>query len=286
MKKLLIILSISVSLIAQANTDNLILIDTIQTVIYGTEGTEIVTLSDVNKPSLGGGLRTQDEIVFERLLVLDAERLHAMPSEEETDKTINTICRENGLTKEEFEQVARGAGYTPESAREQFRNMHAANKMMDYKVRSRLVVPKSEVEAYCKEHPEFTTPEYQLEYTFTPESSFKTPQEQERELNEFASGTRMIPNIQWSDPFWVAEADIAADYQFITQLKLGEIKVHFTPGKGFELYKLVDSKPAREKTAEERYFDVADILRQPRAQQLMDEYKKDLYSSMSILNLN
>lgn len=282
-KKLFLGFSLFVS---YAAADNLILIDSIQAIIYGQEGTELITLSDVNRPSLGGGLRSLDDIVFERLLVLDAQKVHAMPSEEETDKTINTICRENGLTKEEFNNVARDAGYTPESAREQFRNMHAANKMLDYKVRSRLVVSKSDVESYCKEHPEWTVPEYELTYTLVPLATHQTVEQQEKTLLEYAAGTKLMPTIQWSDPFWVAEPDIAADYQFISELKLNEIKVHFKDGKGFELYKLVNLKPKKEKTAEERYFEVADVLRRPRAEQFMEEYKKSLYESTSILFLN
>lgn len=283
-KKLFFGLSLFISSVMA--TDNLILVDTIQAIIYGQEGTELITLSDVKRPSLGGGVRSLDEIVFERLLVLDAQKVHAMPSEEETTKTINTICRENNLTKEEFDNVARDAGYTPESAREQFRNMHAANKMLDYKVRSRLVVPKSEVEAYCKEHPEWTVPEYELMYSLVPLATHQTTAEQEECLLEYAAGTKMMPTITWSDPFWVAKPDIAVDYQFITELKPGEIKVHFKAGKGFELYKLVDAKPAKEKTAEERYFEVADVLRKPRGEQFMEEYKKSLYESTSILFLN
>lgn len=277
---------LTLTLCGTLTADNLILIDTIETVIYGQEGTELVTLSDVNRPSLGGGMRTKEEHVFERLIVLDAQRIHAMPTEEEMDKNINAICRENGLTKEQFDDVARGAGYTPDGAREQFRNMHAANKMLDYKVRSKLIVPKKEVETYCKEHPEWTVPEYLLSYSFVPFSLHKKTEEQEKELNAFVQGTKNIPGIEWSEPFVVAKPDIAQDYSFIADLTAGEAKVHNSPSKGFEMYKLIEFKDAREKTAEERYFEVAEILRQPRAEQLMEEYKKSLHESNSILNLH
>lgn len=284
-KKLFIFGCLCVSSLAA--TDDLILIDTIEAIIYGQEGTELITRSDVNRPPLGGDkMRSLDDIVFERLMVLDAQKVHAMPTEEETDKTINTICRENNMTKDEFNQAAAGAGYTPEGAREQFRNMHAANKMLDYKVRSRLVVPKKEVEDYCREHPESTIAEYELTYSFVPFSTKQTAAEQERDLVGYINGTKMTAQIEWSEPFWVQEPDIAKDYQFITELKPGEIKLHKALGKGFELYKLTDLKPAREKTAEDRYFEIADFLRKPRAEQLMEEYKKSLFDSTSILYLS
>lgn len=284
-KKLLCFVGIITSSFATLVADNLILIDTIEAVIYGQEGTELVTLSDVSRPSLGGGMRTLDEHVFERLIVLDAEKVHAMPTEEEMEKNINTICRENGLTKEQFDDVARSAGYTPEGAREQFRNMHAANKMLDYKVRSKLIVPKKEVEKYCSEHPEWTIPEYQLEYSFVPFSVRKKVEEQEADLQAYAAGGKDIPGIEWSEPFWVAKPDISQDHIFITDLKPGEIKVHQAE-KGFELYKLNEFKDTREKNADERYFEIADVLRQPRAEQLMEEYKKSLFDSTSILYFN
>lgn len=270
---------------AAANAENLILIDTIEAVIYGQEGTELITLSDVERAPLGGGApKPLDEHVFERLLVLDAKKVHAMPTEEESDQHINTICRENNLTKEQFEDVARQAGYTPEGAREQFRNMFAANKMLDYKVRSKLIVPKKEVEKYCAEHPEWTVSEYQLEYSFLPFSERKKVEEQETNLQILAAQGKDIPGVQWSEAFWVAKPDISQDHIFITDLKPGEIKVHRSE-KGFELYKLIELKEAREKTSDERYFEIADILRQPRAEQLMDEYRKSLFDTTSILYL-
>lgn len=283
MKRIFFSLIICSGLVAN---DNLILIDTIEAVIYGQEGTELVTLSDVSRPPLGGeALRPPEDHIFERLIVLDAKKIHAMPTEEETEKTINTICRENNLTKEQFDNVARSGGYTPEGAREQFRNMHAANKMLDYKVRSHLIVPKKEVEQYCQEHPEWTVPEYQLEYAFVPFSVRKKIEDQEKDLTAYAQGKKDLQDISWSEPFWVSKPDISQDHIFITELKPNDIKVHQTD-KGFELYKLDEFKDAREKTAEERYFEVADILRRPRGEQLMEEYKKSLYESTSILYLD
>lgn len=285
MKKISLSFLLSLVFIA-IQADNLILVDTIEAVIYGQEGTELITLSDVSRPPLGGGgLQPLEDHVFGRLMVLDAQKMHAMPTEEEMEKNINTICRENDLTKEQFDEVARSAGYTPEGAREQFRNMHAANKMLDYKVRSKLIVPKKEVEKYCSEHPEWTVPEYQLEYSFVPFSVRKKIEEQETELQTYAAGGKDVLGIAWSEPFWVAKPDISQDHMFITDLKPGEIKVHHAE-KGFELYKLDEFKDAREKTAEERYFEVADILRAPRAEQLMEEYKKSLFDSTSILYLH
>ena len=45
---------------------NLVLLDQIEVVIYGQEDVEIITKSDIDRPSLGGGFRTKEEIVFEK----------------------------------------------------------------------------------------------------------------------------------------------------------------------------------------------------------------------------
>src|SRR5437764_1460167 len=74
MKKCMMLFGLLISVIYAdeiVDTSNFVLIDQIEVVVYGQEEVEIITKSDIDRPSLGGGFRTKEDIVFEREVLLD-----------------------------------------------------------------------------------------------------------------------------------------------------------------------------------------------------------------------
>src|SRR5579862_1030758 len=105
--------------ISELDTSNFVLIDQIEVVVYGQEDVEIITKSDIDRPSLGGGFRTKDEIVFEREVLLDAKKHHIPQDEEAVDAYLAQIQREHNLSQAELEDIFTNSGYTLEEGREQ-----------------------------------------------------------------------------------------------------------------------------------------------------------------------
>src|SRR5690606_30289248 len=141
----------------------LILLDQIEVVVYGQEDVEIVTKSDIDRPALGGGYRTEDEIIFERSVLLDAKK-HKIPNDEEAvDAGIEQMKREHDLSDEDLEAIFKASDYTLQEGRQQFQTMQMINTMLDVKVRSNLIVPRRDVEAYYNQHPEVVEATYTLE---------------------------------------------------------------------------------------------------------------------------
>src|SRR5205085_9176736 len=89
--------------VQQEETSNLILLDQVDVVIVGHDHTEIITKSDLDRQSLGGGYRTQDDIIFEKIVLIDAKK-HQIPDDPEAvEAGFAQMQREHNLTQEDFE---------------------------------------------------------------------------------------------------------------------------------------------------------------------------------------
>lgn len=233
--------------------------------IYTEEGSAIITQLDIEKPTLQGEKRTLDEMIFEKLVFLDAKAHKVVPDEEAVDRHLQTVQRENNLTLDQLKMIFKAAGYTYEEGREQFAVMSTVNSMIDYKIRSRLIVPEKDVVAYYDAHPEMQEPRYYVEIGFVPGD--------EKNMDE----------VLWGDPFWINKSEIAEDKEFIMQLKKGETSEFQEAAGGFEVYRLKEFEDERPKPLQARYKEISDALRRPRFEQLMQEYKKELFDNASIV---
>jgi len=273
---------VTVGTLCDQGVDTYIL-DTIEAVVFGMEGTEIITKSDMDRPSLGGGIRTRDDIVFERLVCLDAQKHKIFPDEDAIDSYLATIQKDNNLTHDELRSVFTSSGYTFEEGRQQLKIMQSVNSMLDYKLRSNLIVPRKDVEAYCEEHPEFVEALYVLEHAFIPLSATNSKENQYDELVHFAKTGRGISGIEWSQPFSINHSDIAQEKQFIYEIQQGDISLPQKVAGGFEMFRLVERHEEKLRSFDDRYREIVDILRRPKYNELLTQYRKELFGEASIL---
>ena len=90
------------------------LIDTIKAVIYGQERTDLVTFSDVTRPSIDGNQQTLEDQVLAKLICQDAARYKMEPDNEAVDKHLKAVQRENNVSLDELKSIFSAAGYTYE----------------------------------------------------------------------------------------------------------------------------------------------------------------------------
>ncbi len=255
-------------------------VDDIVVVIYAQEGTEIITQSDLNRPTLEGAPRTLDETIFERLLFLDAKKYKMTADEEAIDKHLATVQRQNNMTLDELKAVFKASGYTYEEGREQFGIMYAVNAVVDFKIRSRLIVPEKDVLAYYEANPVMLEPSYQVQRAVIPYGKATSKQELRKELANFKG-----VGLEWQEPFWVDQSDLAESKRFIIGMAVGAIGEPQEIDSGYEVVKLVDKKGDRLAPLEDRYREIVDILRKPKYDEVMADYKKTLFDSASIVYL-
>lgn len=264
---------------------NAYLIDQIEAVVFAPEGTKVITQSELARPGLDGRNRTLDDLILERLLLLDALKFKMIPDDETIDKYLANIQRENNLTLDGLKKIFKAAGYSYEEGREQFGMMSIVNQLLDFKIRSRLIVPEKEVIAYYKANPELIEATYFIERAVVPYTFGKTHEQQQEEIELFINHGIGLLNIDWQAPYWMAQSEFAHDKMFIVTLLPGQISAPQAIADGFELFRVKEAKPEHERPLEDRYREIVEVLRKPKYEQLMEEYKKQLFENAAILNL-
>lgn len=272
--------------IGEVDTSNFILVDQIEVVVYGQEDVEIITKSDIDRPSLGGGFRTKDDIVFEREVLLDAKKHHIPQDDDAIDAYLAQIQRENNLSEEELENIFTSSGYTLEEGRQQLQMMQTINTMLDMKIRSNLIVPRKDVEEYYRNHPTIIEASYTLQRAFVPQSKKLSSDQQYKILVKYAETGKGASGIVWSDAFTINHSDIAASKQFIYDMEPGQISLPQEVNGGFEMFKLVEKTPETVKSLEDSYREIVDILRRPKYEELMEKYKEALMKNASVVYLD
>jgi len=263
-----------------------VLVDTIVVTIYGDEGVQIITKSDLERLSIDGQERTKEDIILERLMFLDAQKMHMVQGDEAVDAYLNNIQREHNMSKDQLEYLFANSGYSFEEAREQLRILYAVNSIIDFKIRSRLIVPEQDVVAYYKGHPVKLQPTYQIQRSFVSLPVDQAEQEAfKKEIEQWCQTGKGDVAPIWDEPFWIEKGDIAEGKKFITTMHVGSCAVSGETAEGIELFKLVGKKEEREQSIEERYREITDILRRPKFEELLADYKKQLRESASIVYL-
>ncbi len=280
---LLCMSALSVAEDAKQVPDSAFMIDTIQAVVFSPGGTQVLTRSDVTRPSLSGAQQTLDELIFERLVFMDAQKYKIVPDDDALDKYLAIVQKENNLTLDQLKEVFSSAGYTYAEGREQFKVLQTVNSMLDFKIRSQVIVPRKLVEEYYEQNPVIQEAKSYVQYGFIPYANGKL-EAQKKALAYMARAGKEVRDIQWGEPFWVKQNDVADDKAFLFSMKPGEISRAKDRGDGFEVYKVLEASPERIATFDERYAEIADILRRPLFEDLMEKYRNSLFDSVSILN--
>lgn len=261
------------------------LIDKIEVIIYGEEDVLLVTKSDFERMSIDGQPQTKEGILLQGLMFLDAQKFRMVPNDEAIASYLNNIQREHNMTREQLEQLFKSSGYTYEEAVEQLRKLQAVNSIVDFKIRSRLIVPEQDVITYYKAHPVKLEPTYSIQRAVVAVPTDEAAATQfKKDLEHWcATGEGSLFAPAWQDAFWIDKADLADDKKFITTMNVGSCAVSGEVSVGMELFKLVEKKDEREQPLEERYVEIVDILRRPKYEELFAEYKKQLFDSASIV---
>lgn len=262
---------------------NMVFVDGIKAVFRGSEGTDLIMASELERPRLDGSKLTLEEAINDAAYGQEARKYKLWPSPEDVDKQLRMIGQANHKTPKEFEELMITLGYTPEEGRTAFAQMNAINSLISFKITGNLVVPESDVIAYYNDHPEQEPSAYQLEYYVVPFAKTQSKEEQLEYLKKVIEKNDPKKIFKWNLPFWINENEIAADKQYILDLEVGQISQPLESMYGFELFRLVGKRPGRQKTLEERYNDIVNILRKPKYGQLLSEFQKNLIDNASII---
>lgn len=259
-------------------------IDTIIAVIPNSEGNKVITQSELDRPAIDGTMRSKKDLIRNARLYNKAKEYGMIPSESDIDDHLNTIKRENKMTHDDVVKLFDSAGYTFAEGREQLGEMSATSTLVNVKVHSRLLIPERDIRAYYHENPIYLEPEYQIQRGLIPFDTNIMKDEQREQIEAMLRSGKKISNVEWLDPFWIDVAVIDQDKMFIIEMKPGEVRL-IEEVDNFELFKLVNAHERRLKPFEERYTEIADILRRPRYERLFAEFEQQLEAQMPVIDL-
>ncbi|MFC1845522.1 hypothetical protein ACFLX2_00165 [Candidatus Dependentiae bacterium] len=279
MKKICLSFGLLLSVLAKADQ---FLIDRIEAVVFGHEGTAIVTKSEVDRMTLDGQYRTVDDVIFEKLVFEEAKKFRITVDENDINRYLANVQRENNLSLDDLKAMFSSAGYTYQEGRAQLGVMFAVNSVMDFKIRSRLIVLESDVQDYYNAHPMYEEAALQLQRAVIPFDTAVTHTQQKAKIENQMKAGRVV-GVNWSTTFWINKDDLAAEKKFIVSMKPGQVSRPKEIAEGFEIFKLVAFRPRRLVLLEDRYREIADVLRRPRYDQLFADFKKELFEASSIV---
>ena len=133
---------------------------------------DVITLSEVNeagKPmfqrvaeqvppeQLADALKQARQTVIEkliekRLLVQQAEQMHISVSDEDVDRALAQILERNSTTMEQFKSELARMGVDEQQYRENLRDQLLGSKLINYEVRSKVIVPEEKIIDYYDQH--------------------------------------------------------------------------------------------------------------------------------------
>jgi hypothetical protein len=261
----------------------LIFVDGIRAVVIGPERRDLVKASELNLTNLDGSRPSLDSIVTNIVYEHEARRFHLWPSEEEQTKQLRMIGQMNNKSEKEVENLFIATGRTPQEGRRAFAQLNAINSLMSFKVPGGSMVTDSEIERYYNEHPEMEPTAYYVQRAFVPFSRTKSKQQQFDALQALAGKKESPQNLKWQEPFWIKESDLSQDKLFITQLPIDQLSQPIGIDNGFEFFSVLQKQQERIKPLEDRYSEIASLLRQPKYSSFMANLKNELFDKVSII---
>lgn len=261
-------------------------IDTTLAVVYSPEGNDVITQSSIDRPAIDGSMRTLQDLVEEARFFAEAKKYGMSPGPDQIETHLNYIQQSNNLTRKQIEELFDASGYTMAEGKEQLGRMLGVNTLIDAKVRSRLLIPQREIQAYYDEHPEYTDPAYYVQRGMMPFAKNMSASEQRKKMEKMIKSGKEVPRVEWTEPFWVQDAELSDEKKFLADMKTGEIRISGELFNGFELFKMRDRKERRLRTLEERYTSIVEELRRPRYQKIFSEFQQSIEATIPVTYFN
>jgi peptidyl-prolyl cis-trans isomerase SurA len=282
MKTLIFLFSLSFLLIAQTSPLRANIIDSCVAVV----NEDVITLSEVNeagKPifqriaeqappeQLAEALKEArasviDKLIEKRLLVQQAKLLNISVSDADVDQALARILARNNTSKEQFKAELARLGMKEEQYRENLRDQILGSKLINYEVRSKVIIPEETIIDYYDQHyteQVGTGGYYILQIGITlnsdgmpenPVEARKIAKKKAERVHSLAKGGQDFKQLahQYSDlPSAVDGGDIGAFQKdemagymrdAVVSLKPGEISPVVESPNGYMIFKLLSSQ--------------------------------------------
>ncbi len=250
---------------------NIKVIDKVLAIVYQEDGPSIIMQSDL-RPGLDGAAKTIKDVLLERLMVLDAQNLKIMITDTDVERHLIQVQKQFKLSKDDTVELFKQMGYTLQEGKEQLRTKLMIEQVVDYRVRSKVLIDKKEIERYYLENPDIDYKISQAHYPINGGSPALNKIKIERAIEDGE-----IDNlVTWSDPISLKEEQIAEDKAFIKNMSPGSVGIISAEPTGIFLVKFILRD---QKSLESREAEINSILGQTFFAKSHADYHKKLLST-------
>jgi hypothetical protein len=292
LKNRIVIMCTIVSMFAGAQTEQKYptarqTVDKILAICYTPEGVSVIAQSDL-RPGIDGMPRQLKDIVLNRLMFLDNKKLKKSKEESETeqkaddDRYLARIQKQFKLTHDDVVKLFKDMGYTFEEGMAELRSMRVIDGVLDIRVRSKVLIDKKDIEAYCEKNPTFHPAVYTVSIAAIPVDPRLTKAEQTEKIEQARKSPAELSGLDWSEPIEQSEADIASEKAFIKEVQPGDVIIFEETPQEIKLLKMISKKPAVLISCEERTKEVNNILGKQKFEKALEKYHEDLWAQAHV----
>jgi hypothetical protein len=249
--------------------------DTIVAIVSSPAGTEIITESDLNRPTLFGQYRTLEDCELEKAILLEAKKHHITVDEEMIEAYLQSVQQAYGITREAIQVMFRDSGYTEHEAREQLRSSQISNIILQREIYENISVSRQDMQLYYDSHPEYEKPSYLVQRAVIILSV-------DESIDDIIAENTQL---HFSQPMLLYESDLSEQHQFVVTMIENEMIPVLIDDHTYEVIKLVQKNPQRLKSLEERHDEIAAGVQKEQYEALFEQFKKRMLDSVSIVRM-
>ena len=234
--------------------------------------------SDLEQPRIStqeGRPFTLQEAIMEELMVQHATDQHLVPTTLDIDRQITSMKIQNNLqdiTEKEFEEQLRQGGLTLRMYKQQIGRKIAVDKVKQSEIHERIVISSQEVEAYCKEHPEYVKEAFHLQICSLNKDELEKSKEDK--------------TMEWETIDWINKEDLSQDLACVQNMKKGDISAPIQlrgSDDKVQLIKLLEKRERKLKTVNQRYAQVSHVLETNKQTELLHQLEAELKTRATIV---
>ena len=231
--------------------------------------------------------RILDQLIDEKLVNQEADRLAITFSEREVDMAVKDMQNRNKLNDAQFAAALAEEGLTMPKYREQLKSQMKKVRVIDQEIKSRIQVSKEEVDAYYEKHEDDFNAEpevriQQIRLIIPPESSAgevsRIQAQAESILAKIKGGEDFtsLVGLYSQDPTAQAGGDMGtfkrgellpAIDEYAFSMKPGEVSPVIRTEGGFHIVKVVGRREPTALSDEERRAEVKDVIFSEKAEE-------------------
>jgi hypothetical protein len=262
-----------------------ILVNEVAAVVHGPERSAVFSTLSYKRHGIDGRQRSLTDLIVDELIYQDALRIK-MPVDDAVVKAhLRKVLQSFGLKPGDEESIFAQEGYSYDEGFEEFRTMYAVNAMIEHQVVQNIFVSDEEVVAYYNAHPIVKEPAVLLQTAAIP---FKTASEEDKakamERAQRFIKTGVDTQLAWSSGHWVKKSELAPQLHVFLTKEVGFV-LPVESSQELFLYRLLNKKEERVVPLAKRYKKITEILRRPKYEEMVADYKKRLINNATVIYL-